>query len=198
MKSHSAAATLCSSPRCHSLLLLGYCEYFCLYSYLYLYFNVYFVLVLACLIQHSLVMFGYNEIQRDNCFSPKTSWAFFCSNIARVYKFCIIWKSCIIASCYHIISFLIYSICLYCWLLTKSSPPGNIFHKTHSLIVCDKMHTNFLEMLWNPLSRKPIIFHCRLTEFMIVSYKKWMSRFTWCLRQKHIQRGDFLYPTNRR
>ena len=129
-----------------------------------------------------LLLLGQAKLSRASC----------------VLKFCIIWKSCIIASCYHIISFLIYSICLYCWLLTKSSPPGNIFHKTHSLIVCDKMHTNFLEMLWNPLIRKPIIFHCRLTEFMIVSYKKWMSRFTWCLRQKHIQRGDFLYPTNRR
>ena len=34
-------------------------------------------------------VFGYNE-WRDNCFSPKTSWAFLCSNIARVFN-CIIW-----------------------------------------------------------------------------------------------------------
>ena len=32
---------------------------------------MYFVLVLAFLIQHSLVMFGYNEIQRDNFYPLK-------------------------------------------------------------------------------------------------------------------------------
>ena len=87
-----------------------------------------------------------------------------------------------------------YNIYLYCWLLAKSSPPGNIFHKTHSSIVCGKMHTNFLEMLWNPLSRKPIIFHCRLTEFMIVSYKKRMSRFHLMLEAKTYTKRGFSIP----
>ena len=37
IKSVSAAAAYCSSPRCHSLLLLGYCEFlFCICLYLHL------------------------------------------------------------------------------------------------------------------------------------------------------------------